>query len=41
MLTGAGLKDLDALKHQSFDVIESDLDHVRHDLEHALHDSRR
>ena len=36
MLTGAGLKDLDALKHQPFDVIESSLDNVRHDLERAL-----
>ncbi len=36
MLTGAGLKDLDALKHQPFQVIESDLDRVRRDLEHAL-----
>jgi threonine synthase len=36
MLTGAGLKDLGALKHQSLDVIESSLDNIRHDLEHAL-----
>ena len=36
MLTGAGLKDLDALKHQPFKVIESNLDNVRGDLEHAL-----
>ena len=33
MLTGAGLKDLDALKHQPFNVIESSLDSVRRDLE--------
>jgi threonine synthase len=33
MLTGAGLKDLDALKHQPCNVIESSLDQVRHDLE--------
>jgi len=36
MLTGAGLKDLDALQHQPCSVIESSLDRVRHDLEHAL-----
>jgi threonine synthase len=36
MLTGAGLKDLDALKHQPFNVIESNLDRVRRDLEQAL-----
>ena len=36
MLTGAGLKDLDALKHQPFNVIESNLDSVRRDLEQAL-----
>lgn len=36
MLTGAGLKDLDALKCQPFTVIESDPDHVRSDLEQAL-----
>jgi threonine synthase len=36
MLTGAGLKDLDALKHQPYKVIESNLDDVRRDLERAL-----
>ena len=36
MLTGSGLKDLDALKHQPFNVIESNLDHVRRDLKQAL-----
>ena len=36
MLTGAGLKDLDALKHQPSNVIESTLDTVRRDLERAL-----
>ena len=36
MLTGAGLKDLDALKHQPFDIIDSNLDNVRRDLEQAL-----
>ena len=36
MLTGAGSKDLDALKHQPFNVIESNLDNVRSDLEQAL-----
>ena len=36
MLTGAGLKDLDALKHQPCSVVESSLDTVRRDLEHAL-----
>jgi threonine synthase len=36
MLTGAGLKDLDALKHQPFHVVESSLDTVRRDLEQAL-----
>jgi threonine synthase len=35
MLTGAGLKDLDALKHQPFNIIESNLDNVRRDLEKA------
>ena len=35
MLTGAGLKDLDALKHQPFDIIQSSLDTVRRDVEHA------
>jgi threonine synthase len=33
MLTGAGLKDLGALEHQPFNVIESNLAHVRRDLE--------
>jgi len=36
MLTGAGLKDLDALKHQPFKVVESRLDRIRQDVEHAL-----
>ncbi len=36
MLTGAGLKDLDALKHQPFKVIDSNLDNVRRDLHQAL-----
>jgi threonine synthase len=36
MLTGAGLKDLEALKYQPFNVIESNLAHVRRDLELAL-----
>jgi threonine synthase len=36
MLTGAGLKDLDALNLQPFNVIESNLDNVRRDLERAL-----
>ena len=37
MLTGAGLKDLDALEQQPFQVIESKLDTVRRDLDRALH----
>jgi len=36
MLTGAGLKDLEALKFQPSKVVESSLSTVRHDLEHAL-----
>jgi threonine synthase len=36
MLTGAGLKDLEALKHQPFNVIESSLPNVRRDVEQAL-----
>ena len=36
MLTGAGLKDLEALKHQPFSIIESSLDNIRRDVEHAL-----
>lgn len=36
MLTGAGLKDLEALKLQPFEVIESHVDAVRRDLEQAL-----
>ena len=36
MLTGAGLKDLDALKHQPFSIVESNLDTVRRDLAQAL-----
>lgn len=35
MLTGAGLKDLGALQHQPFNVIESNLDTLRRDLERA------
>ena len=36
MLTGAGLKDLDALKHHAFTIVESDLAQVRRDLQRAL-----
>ena len=36
MLTGAGLKDFDALKHQPFDITESSLDTVRQDLGRVL-----
>ena len=36
MLTGAGLKDLDVLKHQPCNIIESSLDKIRHDLAQAL-----
>ena len=36
MLTGAGLKDFDALKHPPFSVIESNLDDVRRGLERSL-----
>ena len=36
MLTGAGLKDLDALKHQPFDITESSLDTVRRNLGRLL-----
>jgi len=36
MLTGAGLKDIEALKGQPFNIVESDLDSVRRDLERAL-----
>ena len=36
MLTGAGLKDFDVLKHHPFSIVESNLDSVRQDLEHAL-----
>jgi threonine synthase len=36
MLTGAGLKDLDALKRQPFNIIESNLDNVRRDVEQAF-----
>ncbi|HOX56113.1 MAG TPA: threonine synthase [Candidatus Paceibacterota bacterium] len=36
MLTGAGLKDLDALKHQPCSIIESNLDSVRCDVERGL-----
>ena len=41
MLTGAGLKDMDALKHHPFNIVESNLDNVRRDLEQALLASRR
>lgn len=41
LLTGAGLKDLDALKHQPHSIIESNLDHVRRDLKQALLASER
>jgi len=36
MLTGAGLKDLDALKYQPFKILESNLDGIRRDLANAL-----
>ena len=36
MLTGAGLKDLDALKYQPFNIIDSNLERVRHDINQAL-----
>ena len=36
MLTGAGLKDMDVLKHHPCSIVESNLDSVRCDLEHAL-----
>ncbi|HVM50457.1 MAG TPA: threonine synthase [Candidatus Acidoferrum sp.] len=36
MLTGAGLKDLEALQHQPFKVIESSLADVRGDIEKCL-----
>lgn len=36
MLTGAGLKDFDAMKHQPFNVVESNLDNIRRDLEELL-----
>lgn len=36
ILTGAGLKDLDALKHQPCRVVESDLEEVRQDVEQFL-----
>ena len=36
MLTGAGLKDLEALKEQPFEVVESRVETVRRDLEQAL-----
>jgi len=36
MLTGAGLKDLEALKFQPFKIVESSLDTVRRDLGNAL-----
>jgi threonine synthase len=38
MLTGAGLKDLDALKLQPFKVFDCSLNAVRRDLQNALHD---
>ena len=41
MLTGAGLKDLEALKFQPFKVFESSLNTVRRDLERAVsHDEK-
>jgi threonine synthase len=36
MLTGAGLKDMDVLKHHPCSIVESNLDSVRRDLEQAL-----
>jgi threonine synthase len=36
VLTGAGLKALDVLKHQPFNITESSLETVRRDLERAL-----
>ena len=36
ILTGAGLKDMDVLKHHPGNVVESNLDSVRRDLERAL-----
>ena len=36
MLTGAGLKDLEALKLQPFKVFDSSLNAVRRDLQNAL-----
>ncbi len=36
MLTGAGLKDLDALKQQPFEVIETSLEKVRRDVASVL-----
>ena len=36
MLTGAGLKDMDVLKHHPCSIVETNLDSVRRDLEHAL-----
>jgi threonine synthase len=36
MLTGAGLKDMDVLKHHPCSIVESNLDSVRRDLQQAL-----
>ena len=36
MLTGAGLKDMDVLKHQPCSIVESSLQNVRRDLEQSL-----
>ena len=36
ILTGAGLKDMDVLKHHPCSIVESNLDSVRRDLEQAL-----
>jgi threonine synthase len=36
MLTGAGLKDLDVLKHHPCSIVESNLDSVGRDLKQAL-----
>lgn len=37
MLTGAGLKDLDALKYQTFSVVDTEVDRVEEDLQRVLH----
>jgi threonine synthase len=36
MLTGAGLKDLEALEHQPSSLVESSLERLRSDLERVL-----